>query len=254
VNRGEALERLAGLGAAEREKLQRLLRSGRLEGRTGSLSLLLSSQGMQRHAAMLSALEGWSSAQLLDFLEWSGERSGGQNVELVRTQPAEVGEGVDTSVTLRQLFLQAEEEVLVAGFRLTDRELFQPLRREGKALRVRLFVDIDPTVNVYGREQRPADPLLWPAQWRREFLRWIWPEGLPEPELYHAPLGLLPGTSMHMKTVVVDRRQWLVTSANFTSRGQERNFEIGALIRDPEAAGRVLQWFEELVAGGIFVR
>ncbi len=254
MNRGEALERLAGLGAAEREKLQRLLRSGRLEGRSGSLSLFLSSQGMQRHTEMLNALQGWSSAQILDFLEWSGERGGGQRVEVVRTQPAELGEGVDTSVTLRQLFLQAEEEVLIAGFRLTDRELFEPLRREGKPLRVRLFVDMDLTVDVYGLKQRPVDPLLWPAKWRRDFLRLIWPKELPEPELYHAPLGLLPGTSMHMKTVVVDRRQWLVTSANFTSRGQARNFEIGALIRDEEAASRVLLWFEELVAGGVFVR
>jgi phosphatidylserine/phosphatidylglycerophosphate/cardiolipin synthase-like enzyme len=38
---------------------------------------------------------------------------------------------------------------------------------------------------------------------------------------------------MHAKSVVVDRRWWFVTSANFTRRGHERNIGVGTLIEDP---------------------
>jgi phosphatidylserine/phosphatidylglycerophosphate/cardiolipin synthase-like enzyme len=59
---------------------------------------------------------------------------------------------------------------------------------------------------------------------------------------------------MHAKTVLVDGWRWLVTSANFTDRGQERNFELGALIEDRETGASVMRWFEEGIGAGFFVR
>lgn len=55
--------------------------------------------------------------------------------------------------------------------------------------------------------------------------------------------------SLHAKCVVVDERWVLVTSANFTDRGQTRNVEVGVLLDDAGFAG-VLEaqfvggWFE----------
>ena len=44
---------------------------------------------------------------------------------------------------------------------------------------------------------------------------------------------------MDAKCVVVDERFTLIGSANFTSRGQERNTEAGVLIEDEGVARRV---------------
>jgi phosphatidylserine/phosphatidylglycerophosphate/cardiolipin synthase-like enzyme len=46
---------------------------------------------------------------------------------------------------------------------------------------------------------------------------------------------------LHAKCIVVDHEQALITSANFTNRGQTRNIEVGVLIRDALFA----QWLEQ---------
>ena len=58
---------------------------------------------------------------------------------------------------------------------------------------------------------------------------------------------------MHAKSVVVDRRFWFVTSANFTRRGHERNVEVGALIEDPALAVEAVRVFESWAGAGVFV-
>jgi phosphatidylserine/phosphatidylglycerophosphate/cardiolipin synthase-like enzyme len=60
--------------------------------------------------------------------------------------------------------------------------------------------------------------------------------------------------SLHAKCVVIDHRLALVTSANFTDRGQNRNIEAGVTIED-EAFARALerQW-ANLVEAGVVVR
>jgi phosphatidylserine/phosphatidylglycerophosphate/cardiolipin synthase-like enzyme len=48
---------------------------------------------------------------------------------------------------------------------------------------------------------------------------------------------------MHAKCVVVDHAIALVTSANFTSRGHERNIEVGVLIQDSTFAGTLERYW-----------
>jgi phosphatidylserine/phosphatidylglycerophosphate/cardiolipin synthase-like enzyme len=55
------------------------------------------------------------------------------------------------------------------------------------------------------------------------------------------------------KCIVADRERVLITSANFTGPGQERNIELGALIRDERLAERVLAQFRSLIARGYLV-
>jgi hypothetical protein len=66
--------------------------------------------------------------------------------------------------------------------------------------------------------QRPRPPR------DRHFLIANWPFGAPIPRLYYDPRTVEPTStaSLHAKCIVVDDRRALVTSANFTSRGQER--------------------------------
>jgi phosphatidylserine/phosphatidylglycerophosphate/cardiolipin synthase-like enzyme len=52
-----------------------------------------------------------------------------------------------------------------------------------------------------------------------------------------------PWASLHAKCTVVDDERTLITSANFTDRGQTRNIEAGVLIEDGAFAEEVsAQW------------
>jgi phosphatidylserine/phosphatidylglycerophosphate/cardiolipin synthase-like enzyme len=58
--------------------------------------------------------------------------------------------------------------------------------------------------------------------------------------------------SLHAKCLVVDHEQTLITSANFTERGQERNIEVGVLIRDKGFANALeRQWFNLIRAKAV---
>jgi phosphatidylserine/phosphatidylglycerophosphate/cardiolipin synthase-like enzyme len=63
-----------------------------------------------------------------------------------------------------------------------------------------------------------------------------------------------PYVSLHAKCVVTDERCTLVTSANFTSRGQHRNIEAGVLIEDAPFAKRFLAHWRALVSQGFAER
>jgi phosphatidylserine/phosphatidylglycerophosphate/cardiolipin synthase-like enzyme len=230
--------------------------------RPGDGALILRSVSLPvAWAEGLAALKEWPLPHLLEVIRArraEAARLRPPPIEVVRTQPVQPGlEGLDTATVLRRLFSQAREEVWIAGFRLTEPELFRPLVRAGKPLRVRLLVEIDLEVDVFGRSQPRQSAQTWPARWHRLFLEQIWLEELPPPEILYAPSTLyVPGAvprSMHAKTVLVDRRRWLVTSANFTDRGQSRNFELGALMEDSSAAAEVVRWVEEGIGAGFFI-
>jgi phosphatidylserine/phosphatidylglycerophosphate/cardiolipin synthase-like enzyme len=67
---------------------------------------------------------------------------------------------------------------------------------------------------------------------------------------------LEPGKSaaLHAKCVVIDEFDLFVSSANFTEAAQQRNIEVGLRLRSPIVAGRIVRFFESLVAGGHFER
>ena len=53
---------------------------------------------------------------------------------------------------------------------------------------------------------------------------------------------------MHAKCIVIDRKTVFVSSANFTEAAQERNLEVGLLIRSATLAERLEGHFDGLIA------
>ncbi len=110
-----------------------------------------------------------------------------------------------------------------------------------------------------GRTLPKAEPVAgYPQRWASDFFVDVWPEEVAPPRLWYSPLTLAPNDggewcSMHIKSVVIDRRVWFVTSANFTERAQERNFELGVCLEDAALAERVVQHFDRGVCEGVFV-
>jgi phosphatidylserine/phosphatidylglycerophosphate/cardiolipin synthase-like enzyme len=150
----------------------------------------------------------------------------------------------DTSQVLPQLFARAERRVIIAGFAFYEASsIFEPLhaRARDAAVEVEFFIHVDGT----GQNARMSPS---------NFFTYSWPWRDVTPRLYYDARADTDDTSstMHAKCVVVDDREVLVTSANFTGRAQVDNVELGVLIRDADFAARVSGQWHALVTRGLF--
>ncbi|MCB9549767.1 MAG: phospholipase [Myxococcales bacterium] len=179
--------------------------------------------------------------------------------ELVWTGPAPLHAAMlDTAVTLKQLFHRARRRVLVAGYSFDHgREIFAPLHtamvQHGVTTDFFLHVPVADHERPALRATDTREALV--RRKLTDFLAVNWP-GAPYPALHYDPRPLEGPiwASLHAKCVVVDEAEALVTSANFTNRGQDRNVEVGALIRDPRYAGALAAQWRNAQAQGMFVR
>ncbi|MDB5310761.1 MAG: hypothetical protein JWO38_4963 [Gemmataceae bacterium] len=175
-------------------------------------------------------------------------------VELVWTGPEAAGTANrDTAVVVRELFAQATESVVIAGFAVYQgRTVFLGLAERMAAcpgLRVRLYLD------VHRGHLDTSEETEILRRFARRFVEQDWPVGYSLPEIYYDPRSLSQDpakrSSLHAKCVVVDRRVALVTSANFTEAAQERNIEAGVVIRSPRLAARLADHFGALADVGV---
>lgn len=223
---------LSGVSTSELERLRSAIGGGRVafplsrlglqgEGLDGLVSLLAELNALTR--------EGAAAVVTAVLAERRGQPA---PAELVWTGPeARQSSARDTAVVLTELFGRATSTVLLAGFAFDHAaEVLRPL---SEALRRGVTCRVYADTGVAGG-----------------FLKEHWPFGPQFPEVF----GFVPEegvfASLHAKCVVVDGRWVLVTSANFTDRGQTRNLEAGVLLDDNRLAG-VLEaqfvggkWFE----------
>ena len=179
----------------------------------------------------------------------------GQLASFVASGPSPALQGRDTAVVVPELFRSATSDVLVVGFTAKrGADIFEPLQRQREAhptLRVRLCLNIARD----WKDDRPAAAIL--EEFRRELAAQIWPWA-PLPEVFYDPRALLPfdgpRASLHGKAIVVDHSVALITSANFTEAAQERNIELGVLVREPSFAATVEGHIESLIASSDLVR
>ncbi len=157
---------------------------------------------------------------------------------------------------IRELFANARESVLVAGYAVYQgQRVFQALAdrmQEIPNLKVRMFLDIQ---RGPGDTSAATELML---RFAERFRSQQWPEDRPLPEVFFDPRSLEtdPGqrACLHAKCVVVDERQVFVSSANFTEAAQKKNLEIGLFIHSHSLASQVTSYFEELVAKGLLVQ
>jgi len=176
----------------------------------------------------------------------------GKILELVISGPDVPGVPTsDTAATMRTLIAEATQQILLVGYAVHHvRDLFEPLAvkmASNKSLQVLFCLDIS---------RRHGDTSL-ESEIVRRFCRdfrdkhWPWPK---LPRLYYDPRSLSEHSeqhsSLHAKCVVADRRVALITSANFTQAAQQRNIEVGLLIRYAPLIERLCSYFESLIATG----
>jgi phosphatidylserine/phosphatidylglycerophosphate/cardiolipin synthase-like enzyme len=148
----------------------------------------------------------------------------------------------DTSMVVRELFAGARRSVIVGGYAFDKPEILEPLHTAmaERGVTAQLFVDIPGNASSVLTADAFATKVI------DKFFREVWTFGLPKPDMYYDPRTALPGppwASLHAKCIVVDHERTLITSANFTDRGQTRNIEAGVLIEDGAFAEEVsVQW------------
>jgi phosphatidylserine/phosphatidylglycerophosphate/cardiolipin synthase-like enzyme len=251
---------LLQLSERDLQEVANALRSGRLLPPFSAIALerVVSRESALRTVEALDKLNalGFDPEQIATTLEiLRADRANRPRVEdvleLVTTGPDVPGlANRDTSVVVRELFANAKQSVLVAGYAVYQgHKVFQALADrmlEIPSLSVRLFLDI----------QRPhADTTTSPELIRRfaaRFRQSQWPKDRPLPEIYFDPRSLDPEADkracLHAKTVVVDSRYVFVSSANFTEAAHLRNIELGVAFDSLPLAHGVTSFFDVLLS------
>lgn len=177
-------------------------------------------------------------------------------LELVISGPTV--EGVynrDTAVVVNDLFSNAKQSVLVAGYAVYDgKRIFQSLAdrmRTCEGLTVELYLNIERT---YRDTTRPE---LLVKEFINNFKSEHWPENCRLPKIYYYKASVLDGWqnrgALHAKCVVADGSDFLISSANFTKAAQTKNIEIGVKHSDSKIASELVRYVEKLVSAGELV-
>jgi phosphatidylserine/phosphatidylglycerophosphate/cardiolipin synthase-like enzyme len=184
-------------------------------------------------------------------LVWSGPDEGASSAR-------------DTAQVLADLVASAERSVLIAGYAVEKRSgAFVALAKVMAERKVRVSMYLDPD-QILKRKDRLHAPLeRYVEEAIGTFVRRSFDPGAPIPEIYVDRRVLeeesfgengFPRISLHAKCVVVDDARALVTSANFTERGEKRNVEAGVLVRDVGFASGLAGQFRRLGSLGAMVR
>jgi hypothetical protein len=162
-----------------------------------------------------------------------------------------------TSVVVRELFEQARNYILITSYVFQQgdkaRTIFGSLANR---------MDIEPNLDVklLLDVRRPSRAERSDTRLIEEFagsFRQIWP-GKRLPEVFFDPRSLStePGVRacLHAKCIIIDDEQFFITSANLTEAAQERNIEVGVLIKDAISAYRLRAQFEILISRNVVQR
>ena len=172
-------------------------------------------------------------------------------IDIVVSGPDVAATARDTGVVIRQLFNKAKERVLAVGYAVHQgRSVFRDL-----ADRLDADESLEATLCLEVRREQTNTSLDSQVigRFARNFVENEWP-GTRLPRLYYDPRSLAPAgpvhSALHAKCVVIDGREALVTSANFTEAAQERNIELGLLVNSPAVAGQIEGHFYSLIRNG----
>jgi phosphatidylserine/phosphatidylglycerophosphate/cardiolipin synthase-like enzyme len=249
---------------ADLERLVAGLRRGTIRAPLTAASLLAAN--LEHLAPALGWARTLDAAVLADVLDVvAAERASHRRslTELVWTGPeAHASTLRDTAVVVRELFESAQKSAIVGvfwsddskrhgGHRRDESVIFAPLHRAMKerGVTVSLYLHIDRAPHAGPTELHLNEQV-------GEFLRTYWPFGGALPDLFYDPRTLPAGSlvSMHAKCIVIDDARALVTSANFTNRGQTRNLEVGTLVEDAAFAVQLAGQWRAVTDAGLMRR
>ncbi|MGE3752775.1 MAG: DISARM system phospholipase D-like protein DrmC [Planctomycetota bacterium] len=246
---------LTSVSSSDLRALLRAVHEGRLHTPLDTTAMqAVGLGGLARTLGAAASLDRVPLETLLAAVIAEREARPTRSLDLVWTGPDPIGSRTrDTAVVVREMLASAQESVLVAGFRFSHgAEILQPLHAAMRDRSVRAQVVLDAPVP----DTPPANTSEAGRDLHAEFLRENWAFGSPEPDIFFDPRTRQPGVfaSMHAKCLVVDRREALITSANFTARGQSRNIEVGVRVLNEEFATQLHRQWQALIDAALLER
>jgi phosphatidylserine/phosphatidylglycerophosphate/cardiolipin synthase-like enzyme len=139
-----------------------------------------------------------------------------------------------TYETIKKMFESAQNEIIIVGYTFSlDNPIVSSL--------------MDKLIEASNRGCR-INIIFHKNTTNQERILNSWPNNIRLPYLYfwkgNRNLGT---TSLHSKLICIDQNQLLVTSANFTLNGLERNIETGLLIQNDRSIQIIWQQFRSLL-------
>ena len=115
-----------------------------------------------------------------------------------------------------------------------------------------MFLDIQ---RPYGDTSSSAEIV---NRFTNRFVKTQWPVSGRMPVAYYYPSSLELDSekraSLHAKCVIVDNDVAFISSANFTEAAQEKNVEVGVLVRSSSLSGQITRHFDALVEKQLMVQ
>lgn len=145
-------------------------------------------------------------------------RSSLADISFVSTFPDQANvDSRHTPQIVREMIQSAKEEILIAGYAITESGgLLELLLESQKTVR---------RITMIGSSWKSNSGVNEMAKIANE-----WPSDKPKPDIYQYS-NSKDNTTMHIKCLVIDGREMLIGSANFTYSGMNRNFELGVKIK-----------------------
>lgn len=175
--------------------------------------------------------------------------------ELVLSGPQVPGIPInDTSATMHSIIESAENELLLVGYAIHNAQLlFEHIHNKmisNKDLEVTFCLNINRDIGDNSLDTQIITRFV--EEFKHKY--WTWKE---IPKIYYDPRSLkrenFIHSSLHAKCIIADCSNALITSANFTKAAQERNIELGILIRYKPMIERIRNYFEGLKANRFLV-
>jgi phosphatidylserine/phosphatidylglycerophosphate/cardiolipin synthase-like enzyme len=190
---------------------------------------------------------GWDNDALATYLTGVAD---GYDHHLAQVQVETVWSGPATQAVpvranasvLTDLISRARSELLLMTYSARPHPPITAALRDAAARGVRVDIVVETLAGAAGAlsGNEPATAFL----------------DVPGARLWHWPPAARtePGARMHAKVTAADRSVLLVTSANLTASGAEKNIEAGLLVRGGHAAARVVEHVAQLQADGVLAR
>ena len=170
-----------------------------------------------------------------------------RSTKLVSTTPKLFHEGSDkTDLMFKELFLKAEKSITIVGYVMTNdkhvKEIFEIIKSNSniKKLDIKFIFDTAEESKEWGTKTPSV----------KKIIQSNWGDEKPFPKIFTYKDKK---SSLHAIVLIIDSKEILITSANMTGRGMQRNLEMG-IYHKGQPAKEAENLIEELIHDGYFTR
>lgn len=276
----EDIDDALGLTEASTDDLRQLadmITEGSFRGPVSPSALALRDMGhLSPHLAPFSGVEASTFLAVIRAVLAERRRASAAAIDVVWSG-ADAGTSYVryTKNVVPEMIERARRRVTIAGYSFDEgAKLFHELHAAitQRNVDVRIFLDIQQVEErmrkklqwdqarkrrlLPVKQARKESPLAFAEEVCSLFRELHWPYDDSQLVIYYDPrtADQRVFASLHAKCLIADEEHVLITSANFTGRGQDRNIEVGVVIHDKGYAAALERQWNNLVESGDVVR